>query len=54
MAGHRHFHMERIRAPTSMRIWVALRSLALGLIFGQLVDSKNCSNVAGMKRVREA
>ena len=46
-------HIERMRAPTSMRIWLALRSLAEALTFGQVAVSKNCSSVAGMKRVRE-
>jgi hypothetical protein len=37
-----------------MRICLALRSPAAADTFGQLVVSKNCSSVAGMKRVREA
>lgn len=49
-----YFHIARIRAPTSMRICCALRSDAAADTSGQVAVSKNCSNVAGMKRVLAA
>lgn len=49
-----YFHIARIRAPTSMRICCALRSEAAAETRGQVAVSKNCSKVAGMKRVLAA
>ena len=51
---HSYFHMALIRAPTSIRICCALRSEAAAETSGQVAVSKNCSNVAGMKRVLAA
>ena len=43
-----------MRAPTSIRICCALRSEAAAETNGQVIVSKNCSKVAGMKRVLAA
>jgi hypothetical protein len=51
---HSYFHMALIRAPTSIRICCALRSEAAADTSGQLIVSKNCNSVAGMKRVLAA
>jgi hypothetical protein len=49
-----YFHIPRILAATSILIWLALRPVVVASTFGQLVCSKNCRSMAGMKRVREA
>lgn len=49
-----YFQRARMRAPTSIRICCALRSEAAADTSGQVIVSKNCSNVAGMKRVLAA
>ncbi len=54
MSDCAHFHIARIRALTSIRICWALRSEAAADTSGQVAVSKNCSNVAGMKRVLAA
>lgn len=54
ISGKPYFHIARIRAPTSIRICCALRSDAAADTSGQVIVSKNCNNVAGMKRVRAA
>lgn len=54
VSGPSYFHIARILAPTSIRICCALRSEAAAETSGQLIVSKNCSNVAGMKRLLAA
>lgn len=53
--GRPHRHMLRIRAPTSTRT-VRESCLPFGPVAatGQVVHSKSCNNVTGIKRVREA
>ncbi len=49
-----YFHIVFIRAATSMRICLALRSDAEALTAGQVPISKNWRRVAGIKRVLDA